>query len=185
MISLPRNPRRGGLRAFCLSVAGLLEALAVPALFLAAGAPHGAIGLVSVVLALLVGLLRPAWVRPVFGWWNRTADRCSRVSTNAVVAVGYYFVVTPARLFSPMSAVSGNGDWVPRVAQPPTTYFRPDLAPGKPGQVVFFDLLRWSMASGNVWTTALLPFVGLLRLLDAPREERTDPLAGHNVYTLY
>jgi hypothetical protein len=181
MISLPTHPRRGSLRAFCLTLAGVLTALG---LALAQSFPVPVLTVAAVLLAVFAGagLRWPNRVRPVFAGWDAAARYFSAAATAVVVAVAYYAILVPVSLLSSRGV---RGGWVSRRPQGAATYVRQDLESGRAHGGGLPDLAGWVSRRGCRWRVVLLPYLALARLLDVSAEVRPDPLADANIYTLY
>ena len=187
-IILPSRPRRAWLMSFWLVssaasgvLVGLLSALLVAPGWIGAG----------VILALVMavpGLLWPRLVSRPYRVWNRLARyfaRCARLVLMGI-CYGVIFVAvgragSSLQLRRPPSTTSL---WSPRATLASAAYFHQyDAAAPQPPQTGWLrSYLSWARGSGNVCAVCLVPFLLLLKPLQAEQEGSSFPT---NIYTLF
>mgnify|MGYP001340470439 CR=1 FL=1 len=184
MITLPARPDRNWLRSFSVAFA-LGAGLVTIALAQVLGTRQPLRLAVAVTLVIAVpGLLRPLLMYKIYRGWNRLARGYARVARHLLLRVCYYTVFAlVARAGSALRVerpAPGTSLWTPRSTLPPATYTSQDASPAasKDGLA---GVLLWSIRSGQLWAIFLVPFLALLRMLEA--EAKGGPPA--DIYTLY
>lgn len=188
---LPKPPTSTCLRLFWLLVAlsaGVLTALLLAVVGQDAFALAG--GAVVAVAIVIPGWVQPYAVAMPYRMWNWLAGRVADVLSRYVTRVCLLTVALSGRPSKGASAFvaesSAASMWVPRSTQAPAAYRsqshdeRVVAEGGGPSRLV----AAWARHTGNRWAWSLLPFIALLRLLDAA-PEKGRPAAAPDIYTLY
>ncbi|HUQ68831.1 MAG TPA: SxtJ family membrane protein, partial [Planctomycetaceae bacterium] len=134
LVTIPWHPSRKDLRIFAVLqlVFFTIIAFFVGRRIHAYGFP-AAIMMVSAAVAA-VGLLRPAWIRPVYIGWMLAVFPIGWVVSHVVLAIAYFGVVTPIgwllrwRGYDPLDRrfdATASSYWKPRPPSPDVQrYFR-------------------------------------------------------------
>lgn len=192
MILLPWPPTRACLRAFwaCVSLAvGVAAGILLLLLGLDAAAAWTSAGVVSAVVAT-PGIIQPYLVAVPYRGWNWVARRVADRASTYIAGVCLLTLSLAGRSgSSPSRFVATSADtsmWSPRETQPPAAYRSQyhDARVQTPGGRWSAPLRSLSKHSGNSWAARVIPFLSLLRLLDAD-SGRGRSTASRGNYTLY
>lgn len=187
-IILPSPPRRAWLRSFWLvsSAAsgvfvGLLSALLVAPVWFATG----------VILACVMavpGLLWPQLVSRPYRVWNWMARSFARRARFVLMGLCYFVIFVAVgragSLLQLRRPSSNTSLWLPRGTLASSAYFHQYDAPAPelPQTGRLRAYLSWALGSGNAWAVCLVPFLLLLKPLQAEQEGSSFPT---NIYTLF
>lgn len=131
----------------------------------------------------LPGLLRPGFAVMPMRAWNRAARLVGRIAQLWIAAVCFYVVLTllgKAGSALRLEPPEGSGSlWTPWASDGGPAEAL--AAAGGSGRI-WVDVAAWARRSGNTWAWAVLPFLVLLSLLDAPAAAEPPP---PGIYTLY
>ena len=145
------------------------------------------IALILALMLTLLGFLQPKVVSVVYRGWNSVARRFTSVARIIVLRICFSVIFASVGLTGSSLDIcrpnSGRSMWVLRKTRQPIVYSEQYDASAKEfrqgGWIVTF--LSWAVQSGNFWAFCLLPFLILLKSLDAD-QERSFPT---NIYTLF
>ena len=187
MLLLPSSPRHATLISFwlvisCLSglLFGVISSLLLSWIWFASG-------LISGVMLVILGLVRPKLLTVPYRAWNGFVRLYSRFAGLVVLSV--YFYVTFVALGRVKARLvlerpqSGNSMWTARRTLTPEAYaLQYDGTTTALGHGHGFrDYLSWAVNSGNFWLVFLLPFQ-LLVALHLGEQKR---LPDNHIYTLF
>jgi hypothetical protein len=189
MIMLPIQIRRTYLISFWLVMSAIIGLL-IGGLGSSLISPYCFVfGLMLAVCMALVGLRWPQCVLTPYRFWNKLAYGIARVLSLVLLGVCFFTIFIFARLGSTRSSLrldrktDGESMWISRGTLPPIAYLSMSSAiikdPTEKCWILTF--LSWVVQSGNFWAFCLLPFMILLRFLDA-HQDRGFPA---NIYTLF
>lgn len=185
MLILPERPRRAALRAFVLSWGMLLVLVCVALGYLLSSVMLALFG-ASVSLALAAFLaVKPEKVRPLYDLWNGLCYLSTRILRFYLSLLSFYLVIflsgrSGSRLTMKPGG-SGDSGWVPRSTSPTSAYASPFGSVSNNGEGWLSAMMQVGTRPENVWTLALIPIIGLLRLCDTKAEEHSPA----NIYTLF
>ena len=139
-------------------------------------------GVVTLLVTAGIGLLNPL----VFAWpyrkWNGLARRFASVAQRFTMAVTFYLVFTIVSVVGARFArnVADRTGWNPKT----TAQLKSQVGyvpPGGEADDWTGQLRRWSRGQPSRWSLFLLPFLGLLDLLEGQTAVKT----AEDIYTLY
>jgi hypothetical protein len=185
---LPASPRRAWLMSFWLvsSAAsgvfvGLLSALLIAPAWIGTG--------VILAIAMAVpGLLWPRFVSQPYQAWNRLARYFARCARLALMGICYFVIfVAVGRAGSSLQLRRRSATpslWLPRGTLASAAYFYQydATAKGRPQTGWLRSYLSWALGSGNLWAVCLVPFLLLLKPLQADQDGSRFLT---NIYTLF
>ena len=184
-ITLPRRPSHDDLTAFGFAMA-VTAGIAVAVLALSAGiglAGSFAVALVTLLVISGWGVLWPTAFTMTYRKWNGLARRFASVAQRFTMAVTFHLVFTIVSLVGARFARSdraGRTGWSPKT----TAGLKSQIGyvpPGGEADDWTGQLRRWSRGQPSRWSLFLLPFLGLLDLLEGQTAVKT----AEDIYTLY
>lgn len=188
---LPKPPTSSSLRTFWVMLAVVTGALTAGVAALSGG---GALAWgMGATVALSMGI--PGWLRPYavalpYRAWNWLAILVAGALSRYVTALCLFTVTLagrPAGATSRFDAGATSGSmWIPRASQPPGAYRSQYHDEGVIGEAGGWTapMRSWAARTDSRWAVTLVPFLWVLRILDAaPGKER--PAAAPDIYTLY
>lgn len=184
---LPSSPNRLWLLSFWLVICLLTGIAAGILLWVFASPGWSGLGLTLAAIFGVAGLLRPKMVTMPYEIWNGLANRFVRFARVWVAGTCFYIIFVAVGKVGAALNLERSDDtksfWVSRDTAAPGAYVyeHKTTAKGSTQHGWMYTFVSWAVGSSNSWTCCLLPFLVLMRALEA-EEKSSFP---SNIYTLY